>query len=370
MHILHVITSLGDGGAEHSLFKLIHADTQNRHSVLCLTGEAKYTALLMQHGIHVYTLDFSQITNLIRFLNYLTNQTPDLIQTWMYHSDLLGSIVALIINRPVVWSVRNYSLSLNHISLSTLLVALICSKLSHFVPSCIIYCSQASLDYHTNFGYSKRIAKYIPNGFTPSTAMCDNVLSPDLTNLNRSIPLFGMVARFDPAKDHQNLLSAFSLVHSQGIRFRLVLVGSGMTQSNRLLARLLDGSSIAPYITLLGPRTDIPNIMRLIDFHVLSSASEAFPNVIAEAMIEGTPVISTSVGDSPLIIGDQGWIVPPSDPVHLASAIVSAANLFHQKTFYKELSIQSRQRILSIFSLDRFLSAHQLVWDSAVPNDS
>jgi len=109
LKIIHIINSLGDGGAEHSLFKICKYDIINKHIVISLTGSGKYGLLLKNLGTKVYCLNanfFSihKFFYLIKLLRYLK---PDIVQTWLVHADLIGGIAARIANiKNIVWNIR------------------------------------------------------------------------------------------------------------------------------------------------------------------------------------------------------------------------------------------------------------------------
>jgi glycosyltransferase involved in cell wall biosynthesis len=85
---------------------------------------------------------------------------------------------------------------------------------------------------------------------------------------------------------------------------------------------------------------------------VLSSAyGEAFPNVVAEAMACETPCIVTEVGDSALIVGDTGWVVPSSDPAGLATAMAAAIQALSDRAELKNRQTKCRERIEANFNL-------------------
>ena len=111
------------------------------------------------------------------------------------------------------------------------------------------------------------------------------------------------------------------LLAKKGLEFRCVLVGTGMSRENQQLAKLIRQLSLEDRLILTGPRNDIPDVMNALDLHVLSSAGEAFPNTVAEAMACGTPCVVTDVGDAALIVGDTGWIAPPQNPAALAERV-------------------------------------------------
>ena len=103
--------------------------------------------------------------------------------------------------------------------------------------------------------------------------------------------------------------------------------------------------------------------MNALDFHILPSASEAFPNVVAEAMACGTPCIVTDVGDAALIVGSTGWVVPPKQPRQLAAAMVDAM-ADATTTGHAQRRSRSRQQIVDNFSLEKMTQSYVRLWQS------
>ena len=118
---------------------------------------------------------------------------------------------------------------------------------------------------------------------------------------------------------------------------------------------------------LLGRRNDIPTVMNGFDLFVLSSSSEAFPNVLNEAMACSTPCVTTDVGDSAIIVGDTGWVVPTKDSMSLANAIIQAIDekLVRNEQWNKR-KIECRNRIISNFSLENMISNYHKIWKASL----
>jgi glycosyltransferase involved in cell wall biosynthesis len=175
-----------------------------------------------------------------------------------------------------------------------------------------------------------------------------------------------MVGRFDPQKDHPNLLGALAELKGKGHAVRCALVGKGLDRANASLMGSITGFGLSPdrELLLLGQRNDISTVMNALDIHLLSSAyGEAFPNVLAEAMACGTPCVTTDVGDAALIVGETGWVVPPRDSKSLAHSIRSAIKLSQDQPGWKVRQMACRKRIDTEFSIERMVCAYRDVWE-------
>ena len=374
MHIIHVITSLFPGGAQSALCRLCMNDSSNRHTVIAMIGGGDLEEPLRRHGVMVESLGFSRqaglVTGVVALWRCLKRYEPDLVQTWMYHPDLVGGVCARLAGiRHVCWGIRHTALEAGHRSRSSIFAAKLCARLSGLVPDRIVCCANEAARLHAALGYQADKMVVIANGYDLSDfrphkhrdvlAHRETLLGSDAAR-----PILGMVGRFNAQKDHENLLRALAEVKSRGHDFLCLLVGADLDEGNATLVGWIDELGLTAHTRLLGLRSDIPEIMNCLDLHVLSSAfGEAFPNVIAEAMACGTPCVGTDVGDTSLIIGETGWVVPPRDTKALADAIQVA--LVERKTLFRDWIERRRgcaERIRNHFTIDRMVASYSKVW--------
>lgn len=372
-HIFHVISGLNDGGAEAVLYRLCTNDNTEKHHVISLMDEGKYGPLLRKAGVSVSCLYMprGRVTpgGLWRLWQLLRQTRPQVVQTWMYHADLIGGVVARLAGiRQVCWGIHHSTLDVEKSRRSTIRVAGLCARISSWVPSVIVCCAQEALEVHRDLGYAANKLQMIPNGYDLVRFNIDAVsrtqLRVELGTENRW--LIGMVGRFDPLKDHKNLLDALATIKYREVDFCCVLVGRGLDQNNTQLTAWLSELDLTEKVKLLGQRVDIPDVMNALDVHVLSSSSEAFPNVVAEAMACGTPAVVTDVGDAAVIVGETGWVVPPKDPEALADALLQAHIAMQDEVAWQARCAAARQQVEAHFSLEHMVESYHLTWKNVV----
>lgn len=374
LEIVHVITSLSNGGAQGALIRLVLNDNQNHHQVISLMDMGHHGRSLSHAGIPLHTLEFPQggitVDGLKKLFRLIFHIKPDIVQTWLYHADLLGGAIARLSGcRNVVWGLRNSTIHNHKTSVATRFVLHLNALLSGIIPVGIVSCSQEAIRVHMSIGYRRKNMTVIPNGFDIGQFMPDLAARSrvrDLWGIDDRTILFGMVARWDPQKDHESLLSALSMIQGDcGLAWRCALVGQGMEESNRMLMALLEENGVRDRIILSGQRDNIAELMNGFDIHVLSSSyGEAFPNAVAEAMACGTPCITTDVGDSSLIVGQSGWVVPPSNSVALCIAMEQAMNELNDKESWDQRKAACRMQVVQCYRLETMVENYRNLWTS------
>lgn len=357
--ITHIITGLSPGGAENFLLKLISSLKDFRHHVISLAPleNNNFVRLFHDAAESVTTLNFSpknifHVYKIFSLIKLLKQQAPDLVQTWMYHANLLGGIAAKASQIPVIWNIRNSYLNkespeILRLNCLTNYVVKAGALLSKCIPNTIISCSHYAAKLHQAWGYEANKFVVIPNGvdterFYPQRklrAILRKRLGLEGTNI-----VIGFVGRFHPHKDIPNLIKAASLFLNKEPDARFVLCGRGLEKENKILYEWLKEAGVSNSFHLLGEIKTIHEIYNAFDLFCLPSYTEAFPNVVIEAMACRIPCVGTDVGDTKLIIGDQGLTVPPTRPDKLAQAL-------HSLLLKKRYPNKIRQRILDNFTL-------------------
>jgi glycosyltransferase involved in cell wall biosynthesis len=371
LSVLHIITDLAMGGAEMMLYKLISSCDREQFSmrVISLAGNGAIGEKLQQSGISVRTLGMrSGLPNLLallRLASWIRQESPNIIQTWMYHADLLGGLAARLAGvKRVVWNIRNSNLDLAYVKRSTWWTVRACAWLSNRVPEKIISCSQKALQIHARLGYCEKRMVVIPNGFDLRQFKPDPTARMsvyDELGISNKARLVGYVARFDPQKDHRNFIQAAGLLRQIYPQAQFLLCGNGITWQNSDLKGWIEEENLTDLFHLLGPREDIPRLMAACDLVTVSSAyGEAFSNVLGEAMACGVPCVATDVGDSAYLVAETGRIVAPRESHALTQGWKEILDLADNERIH--LGEAARQRVLTLFNLDKVVDQYQQLY--------
>ena len=372
MKILHIITGLGSGGAESNLYKICINDKINQHYVISLMDMGIYGKLLKKKNINVKYLDlknnFFSIIKILKLIALIKKINPDIIQTWMYHADLIGSLAGVIIgNKKIVWNIRHSDF--DNSKLLTIFLVKILGLLSWLIPNKIIVCSKKAIEIHCKIGYSKKKMIYVPNGYDLNVY---KYIQPKYHTIRKKfkikskVPLIGTVARYHPQKDHKLLLNTLSVLKKKKIDFFCILAGPNINTKNKALTSIIHKLGLLKNIKLLDNVKNISKIMSEIDIHILASShGEGFPNVVAEAMACRSPCIVTNVGDSSIIVGKTGWVVPPKNVKKLANVTLKAIKEIKTKK-WKKRSYNARLRIKNNFNIYKMVKNYNRIWKSVI----
>ncbi|MCD6471260.1 glycosyltransferase, partial [bacterium] len=323
----------------------------------------KLNILVVAVGMKRGWRGFFSFSGFFKLLSIVKNYKPDVIQTWMYHSDLIGGLVGKLLKIPVIWGIHHSNLSPKYNKKTTIWTAKICAKFSKTLPKKIICCSYASKNVHSKLGYDENKMIVISNGFDLDAFLPDKQGREKVRKelgINDKIIVIGFPARFDPQKDHKNFFEAAKIVRKIYPNVHFLLCGDGISWNNKKLKEWIEKSGVKKVTYLLGRRDDMKNIYNSIDIFSSSSCGEGFPNVIGEAMACEVPCVVTDVGDSAIIVKDTGFVVPPKNPEVLAEAIIKMIEMGEEKR--KELGKKARDRIKENYSIEKIVKNYEQLY--------
>ena len=382
INVLHLTASFGlSGGAETNLLRLVcHMDRSRfRNTVVTMTDlipqrvPGLLQSQLAKARVPVYSLGMRRgVPNPLaaaRFFRIVKKTRPHILQTWMYHADLLGLLVGKLAGvSSIAWNIRCSSMDMAHYRLMSSLVLRALVPLSMF-PHVIVANSHRGIEVHKELGYRPRRWLYIPNSLDLDEFRPDRCAKAEVhreLGLRPDTHLIGLMARFHAMKDHANFIAAATMLAADDPSLHFVLAGLDVDSSNSELNGLVESTAFQHRFHLLGQRHDIARITAALDVACSSSAfGEGSSNAVAEAMACGVPCVTTDVGDSAFIVQDTGKIVPPKDTVAFARACRELLNLSLRKRC--ELGLRARARVEERFSLRAVVDSYQSLYEQLVP---
>lgn len=372
LNIFHVITGLGNGGAEALLFALLKNDPRNTHTVVSLTSSGMYGSELSRLGVRVVCLGMRRLpiapSSYIRLYRLLKLEQPDLVQCWMYDANIIGGLIASLARLPVVWTIHQAHTDISRNGIKTFLIIRLGAVFSYLLPICTVYCSVFAREMHLRVGYSGRLSKVIENGIdTMRFKFLDSDKRAQIREKifaeKSALPILGMVARYTIEKDYPSFVKGVQSYIKNGGECIVVLIGTEVDYSNEELVRLIEQVKLTNHVWLMGERADVETWLGILDLHILSSSVEGFGNVVAEAMACGTPCVGTSVGAVTDMIGNVGWVVPPRKPEKISEAIARAISMMkNEPVEWKAMRLHCRARIVENFSIEHCFQRYEKLW--------
>jgi glycosyltransferase involved in cell wall biosynthesis len=225
------------------------------------------------------------------------------------------------------------------------------SRVSRFADL-IIFNSNAGRKYHLASGFDESRVAVIPNGVDTRRFAVDKASGARLRaswRVPEASLLIGIVGRLDPMKDHQTFLGAAAILANSRTDARFVCIGAGPKRYASGLKTLAGELGLGDKVIWPGLILhDIPAAYNALDICCSSSYGEGTSNAVAEAMACGVPCVVTDVGDSELIVGETGILVPPKNPEALSAGWVAMAERLSENP---QLARVVRERIESRLSL-------------------
>ena len=379
MKIVHIINSLKKGGAEGNLYRLcklhkIEYKNKIAITIITLIDNGYYETELKKLGIKIFSLKLEKkkkfldfIKKILKLREFIKRQNPDIIQSWMYHSNFITLFFPKKFYENIFWNIRHSELNFKISKKKTILISIICGLFSKIVPKKILYCSEKSINFHVKqHFYCKSKTSLIYNGYShkvyyPSDYL--NLRFRKKNKLKKSDIVLGFAGRYAKQKNIHSMLIAFSNIIKKYNYVYLCMVGRDINFLNKELNYLIIQLKIKKHIILLKEQKNLLEFYNGIDLLLLTSHSESFPNVVAEAMLCSTPVLSSDAGCSKKIINNFGFVIKNNDHRSITKNIKKSIDILeNKKQLWQMLKINSREQIKKNFSIKRMSNLYLKSW--------
>jgi glycosyltransferase involved in cell wall biosynthesis len=362
--VLHFITGIGGGGAENFLRSLVANMQGSRWQTVIVVVRVHphevFAEELRAMGCIIHDLDATELLKpgvWLAVRRIIAQERPDVVQTWMHHADFIGGLAAYAAGVPqVVWGVRAMEVHRNpdDSALKTFLFLQALRWSSKLLPTKIIANSTVAIDVHEAMGYPRSKMVWVPNGvnaqrFAPNEATRHETRAQ--LGIPSEAPVVGFVGRFHPVKDLECFFQAAVIAQTQRADLHCVLVGGREEELYPAARACFEALPKCDQVRFVPFGSATERYYPAFDVFTLCSRSEAFPNVVLEAMATGVPCVTTAAGDCAAMLKDLGDVVPCGDATALATGWLKRLALSADER--AALAGKSRARALADYSMER-----------------
>ena len=363
LRVLHIISSLGIGGAQVQLTQLLERTPADRYDLdlLVLGGVAGESSRLelTRRDIDVFYLDqWPRLPHSVREVMIRCQSGGyDLVHTWLFFANVIGAAGARLAGVPlVVSSVRNLSVW-KRAAWYRKWWWRIADVLASHAADVVTVNARALVADHARWAWVRaKDIEVIHNGLDPARLVVDRSQSRTLlqqeTGAGERAIFVGTVGRLAHEKDQATFLRILAAVREERRDVHGVVVGNGELRGS--LEALAQELGVGRAVTFLGERSDARRLIAGFDLFVLTSRSEGFPNVLLEATLMGVPCVATNIAGNPDVLEREEALFPVGDVGRGAERVLAALADVPRT---QQRTDEVRQRALTLFTAERSVDA-------------
>lgn len=369
--ILFIIGTLDVGGAEQQLAMLAEQLALRNWRVELFAVELKgpLVDVLRSAGVHLHNggyqfSDNSRARKLLglvraqfRLFTILLKNRPAIVHAFLPLTNFMGAVAGRAAFIPlVITSKRALSTHQDrHPKLAWM--DRVANALSHNITA---NSRAVAKDVVKRDGYPAEKIEVIANGLDFSKF---DIADSQREQMRKELVLkpndvaIGFVANLIPYKGHAELIAAFANINKNHPQVKLFLIGEDRGIDDDLQTQI-QSLKLKDKISLLGRRSDIPDVLSAMDIGVMASHEEGFSNALLEKLATGLPVVATDVGGNAEALEGMAecHLVKPNDAEDLAQGIERLiVNLAHAKTAKNERRALIRER----YSISTMVDAYE-----------
>lgn len=325
IRIAYVIKSMEVGGSQTHLTQVLRLLDRERFApaLYCLTGEGPLLETVrgldipvMDGGAHHGFKGYRGLAAVLRLTRYLRRDRTDVVHNYLLRANAIGSIAARLARVPVMLCSKRGCHERHGLDLAG-------ARMGNWLADCVTVNADAVREFvHANEGCPLEKMVVIPSGVDTDRF---RPLAEDGFKARLGLPpehlIVGIVTRMRVRKGVEEFIRAMGRVRDTHPQAHGVIVGE--VDLDEHLQGLVRTLGLDGHLSLLGRRSDMPQVLSAFDLFVLSSHDEGMSNAILEAMAMEKAVVATDVGGTGEVVrhGQSGLLVPAKDPEALAAAI-------------------------------------------------
>lgn len=354
----------GHGGTEHQFVEIVTRLDREKYNVTvaCLRRDGVFYEQICDSGLPV--VEFPQRGSLLRtagsaweWMRFLRREKIDLVHTFDFYTNVFGAPLARLARVPVVLSSRR---DLGDMWSRPKQIAL--GRAFRWSDCVIANSDAARRGLIEQGGMAPSQVRVVRNGVDLARYSSNGHRARKREELGYSSGdlVVGTVSNLRREKDHRTMLEAAAIILKRVPNARFFIAGTGELEGE--LKALVEETGLLPYVSFLGKRTDVPELLGAMDVMVLPSSSESLPNVVLEAMSCGRAVVASDTGGLGGLIdsGRTGQLVAPRSPQQLADAI---ARLLEQPALREQMGQAARQHAEAEFDIHVAVKRLEAIYD-------